>query len=292
MGTNIASSARTVAFRLALATAVITGATACSPGTLPGAPSSILVGGGAGRYNGAITYRRLGGTFTISEGSQTFNLSMVLRQVDQITGRFESAESSGSVQGVLTGDLAAGSFLATVFVSTQARQANGTSVACEGRGQVTGILSGRNMSWTASSITYDNCPGLSASSAAQAVAVSPVPGDFAGRANVIITVVGGATVLRSTCPAGGAGYRFTVDMVETSGIDVTFDSSFLVEERRNFGALTSSAPDMPFREMEGGTRRSYEACSATPGTYQAFFSGSDANGNRFRVGTPLVTFAP
>jgi len=49
---------------------------------------------------------------------------MVLRQVDQITGRFESAESSGSVQGVLTGDLAAGSFLATIFVATQARQAN------------------------------------------------------------------------------------------------------------------------------------------------------------------------
>jgi hypothetical protein len=81
-------------------------------------------------------------------------------------------------------------------------------------------------------------------------------------------------------------------MAETAGIDVTFDSSFLVEERRNFGAPTSSAPDMPFRDMTGGTRRSYEACSSTPGTYQASFSGSDANGNRFRVGTPLVTFAP
>jgi hypothetical protein len=148
------------------------------------------------------------------------------------------------------------------------------------------------MSWTAGSITYDNCPGLTTSSAAQAVAVSPIPGDFAGRANVIITVVGGSTVLRTTCATGGAGYRFTVDMLETAGIDVTFDSTFVVEERRNFGLLSSSAPDMPFRDMKGGTRRSYEACSSAPGTYQAFFSGADLNGNRFRVGTPLVTFAP
>jgi hypothetical protein len=292
MGISIVKSAGTVAFRLGIAAAVITGTTACSPGTLPGAPSSILVGGGAGRYNGSITYRRVGGNFTISETPQAFNLSLVLRQVDQITGRFESGESNGSVQGVLTGDLAAGSFLATIVVSTLARQASGAAVTCEGRGEVTGTLSGRNLSWTVGSIIYDNCPGLAASSAAQAVAVSPVPGEFTGRANVVITIVGGATVRRSTCATGNTGYRFTVDMVETAGIDVTFDSSFLVEERRNFGPAMSASLDMPFRDLKGGTRRSYEACSPTSGTYQAFFSGSDANGNRFRVGTSLVTFVP
>src|SRR6266571_1287792 len=74
-------------------------AASCSPGTLPGSPSTIVVGGGGGRYNGTITYRRLGGTFVLTESPQNLDLSIVLRQNDQITGRFQSPETSGTIQG-------------------------------------------------------------------------------------------------------------------------------------------------------------------------------------------------
>ena len=46
------------------------------------------------------------------------------------------------------------------------------------------------------------------------------------------------------------------------------------------------------RGSAGGGRRSYSVCSPTAGTYQAFFSGVDANGNGLRVSSPVVTFAP
>jgi hypothetical protein len=76
-------------------------AAACSPGTLPGSPSPIVIGGGGGKYNGSITYRRLGGNYTISEASQALSLSLALRDVNQIIGHFETGESSGTVQGVV-----------------------------------------------------------------------------------------------------------------------------------------------------------------------------------------------
>jgi hypothetical protein len=266
-------------------------ATACSPGTLPGSPTPILSGGGGARYNGSIVYRRLAGGFAIDEGSQTFNLSLVVRDANQITGRFESGNGIGTISGLLTGDLASGTFDATMLVQTTATQVAGQNV-CEGRGEVTGRMTGRELTFAAGPITYENCPGLTVSSQAQAVAVSPIPGEFGGRANVVITVLGGTTVSRGTCGNGIPGFPFTVEMSETSGIDVTWDAQFLVEERRNFGVATSTSLDMPFTALDGGSRRTYGACSPVPGTYQAFFSGGDANGNRIRIASPVVTFSP
>jgi len=46
---------------------------------------------------------------------------------------------------------------------------------------------------------------------------------------------------------------------------------------------------MPFGTINGGTRRTYATCSPLAGTYQAFFSGTDARGNRVRVASPVVT---
>jgi hypothetical protein len=266
-------------------------AAACSPGTLPGSPSPILVGGGGGKYNGSITYRRLGGNYTITEAAQRLTLSLALRDVNQITGRFESGDSSGTVQGVLAGDMSNGSFDATVLIVTTARQGGATS-SCEGRGQVTGLLSGLNLTWTVGSIAYDNCPGLTISSQAQAVAVSPIPDSSPTQASLVITVLGGATVRRGTCTSGIAGYPFTVEMSETAGVNITFDSRFRIEERRASGAASSNELDMPFSSINGGTRRTYATCSPVAGTYQAFFSGTDANGNRVRVASPVVTLAP
>ena len=275
-----------------LLTALVTAAAcaACSPGTLPGSPSPVLVGGGGGRYNGAITYRRLGGNYTISEASQRLDLSLVLRDVNQITGRFETAESSGTVQGVLKGDMANGTLDATVLVQTTVRQGGGGT--CEGRGQIIVTLAGVNLSWTGGSITYDNCPGLTVSSEAKAVAVSPIPESFGTRANVMVTVLGGAVVPRGTCPSGGAGYPFTVEMSETAGVNVSFDSTFRVEQRPSSTGTSSTQLDMPFFSLSGGSRRTYGACSPVAGTYQAFFSGTDANGNRIRVASPVVTLGP
>ena len=276
--------------RLALAAAIATTLGACSPGTLPGSPSPLSVGGGGARYNGSITYRRLSGGYTLSESAQSLNLSLVRRGADQIQGRYEVGGSTGTLSGVITGNLASGTFLATTLVVTPANQ-GGTTTSCEGRGQVTGSLSGVNLTWSAASITYDNCPGLSTTSQVQAVAVSPIPGSFGSNANLSITIVGNTTVVRSTC-GGLPGYPFTIEIAETAGIDVTLDPTFLVEERRNFGAVSSNMLDMPFTDVAGGNRRTYNACSPVAGTYQAFFSGTDVNGNRIRVASPIVTMAP
>jgi hypothetical protein len=274
---------------LVVVTALITAAAAvaCSPGTLPGSPSPVLVGGGGGRYNGSITYRRLGGTYAITEASQRLDLSLVLRDVNQISGRFESGETSGTLHGTLRGDMANGTFDVTVLVQTAARQGSATTT-CEGRGQITGTLSGVNLSWTGGSIAYGNCPGLSISSDARAVAVSPIPATSGTRANVVITVLGGAIVPRGTCATGTAGYPFTVEVSETSGVNVTFDATFRVEERRSAGGTSSTELDTPFLGLTGGSRRTYSACSPVAGTYQAFFSGTDASGNRIRVASPIV----
>ncbi len=264
---------------------------ACSPGTLPGSPSPILVGGGGGKYNGSITYRRVGGNYAINESAQPLTLSLSLRDVNQIVGRFETSESSGSVQGVLTGNLSSGTFDATVLILTTARQ-GGTTSSCEGRGQITGLLSGLNLTWTVGSIAYDNCPGLTISSQAQAVAVSPIPDAPATQARLVVTVLGGATVARGSCASGIAGYPFTVEMSETAGVNITFENRFRIEERRGSGVVSSTELDMPFTTISGGTRRTYAACSPIAGTYQAFFSGIDANGNRIRVASPVITLVP
>ena len=280
-----------LANRIIVIAIVVAGAAGCSPGTLPGSPSPIAVGGGGARYNGSVIYRRTGGNFAISEASQTLNLSLVVGDSNQVTGRFDSSSGTGTLAGVLSGDLAGGTFDATILVITLATQVSGQT-QCEGRGQVIGTLAGRNLTWRASSIVYENCPGLTVTSDAQALAVSPIPGGIGNSANVTISVLGGANIARSSCEGGGPGYPFTVQMAETAGVDVTLDSSFTVEQRRNFGAPSSTVLDMPFTDLKGGSRRTYDACSPVSGTYQAFFSGQDANGNRIRISSPVVTFLP
>ena len=270
-----------------LALALIASA-ACSPGTLPGTPSAVTVGGGGARYNGTLTTRRLGGGYTINELAQTLTLSLTVRGTDQISGRIEASGNTGTLTGTLTGNLATGSFQATMLISTSAQQGT-TATTCDGRGTVTGTLSGVNLTLTSTSVTYDNCPGLTTSSQAQAVAVSPIPGAPVNRANVIISIIGGTHVAAGTCAAGIPGFPFTVEIAETAGIDVTLDSQFVAEERRNNGVVSINTLDMPFTDLGGGTRRTYGACSLVAGTYQAFISGTDANGNRIRTASPLVS---
>ncbi len=278
---------RYVAPSMLLAVA-LSAAAGCSQGTLPGAPSPITIGGGGGRYNGSVTYRRARpAIYAVTESSQTLSLSLTMQGVNQIFGRFQSGESSGTISGSLTGTLASGTFEATMLVSSAAQQA-GAPVTCEGRGQITGTFNGVNVNWGSGGIAYDNCPGLEVTSSAQAIAVSPIPGEIGNLANVVITVLGGTTVTRSTCPAGGPGYPFTVEMAERAGVDVTFEPTFAAEDAsRNRTVL-----DMPFTQLPGGGRRTYSVCSPSAGTYQAFFNGTDANGNRVRVSSPVVTFVP
>jgi hypothetical protein len=263
-------------------------ATACSPGTLPGTPSALTVGGGGARYNGTLTTRRIGGNYSISELAQALTLSLTVRGADQITGRIDAITNTGSLTGTLTGSLALGSFQATMLVSTTAQQGAATTT-CEGRGDVSGTLSGLNLTLTSTSVTYDNCPGLTTSSQAQAVAISPIPGAPINRANVVISIIGGAHVARGTCAGGIPGYPFTVEIAETTGVDVTLDPTFVAEERRGGGGVSTSTQDMPFTDLPGGTRRTYDVCSPTTGTYQAFITGTDAGGTRIRTASPLVT---
>jgi len=262
-------------------------AAACSPGTLPGSPSAVTVGGGAARYNGTITTRRVAGNYSILEGAQALSLSLIIRGTNQIQGRIDSG-GGGSLTGTITGNLASGTFQATLLITTPAQQ-GGASTACEGRGDVTGTLAGLNLVLNAPSVSYANCPGLITSSQGQAVAVSPIPGSSPNRANVVISIIGGASVARGTCPGGISGFPFTVEIAETNGINVTLDPTFVAEERRGGGTSTSTL-DMPFTDLPGGTRRTYDVCSLSAGTYQAFITGTDGGGNRIRTASPVVTF--
>jgi hypothetical protein len=259
----------------------------CSPGTLPGTPSELTVGGGGARYNGTITTRRVGGAYAINELGQPLVLSVTLRGTEQMFGRIEFGGTVGTLTGTLTGNLAAGSFQATILISTSAQQ-GGTTTLCDGRGDVSGTLSGVNLTLNSASVTYDNCPGLTTSTQAQAVAVSPIPGAAGNRANVVISIVGGTHVAAGVCPGGIPGFPFSVEIAETAGINVTLDSTFVAEERRTNGTLSVTSFDMPFTDLPGGQRRTYGACSLVSGTYQAFVSGIDASGNRIRTASPLV----
>ena len=264
------------------------GVAACSPGTLPGTPSALTVGGGGARYNGTITTRRLGGSYTINELAQGLTLSLTVRGADQISGRIDAGGNAGTLTGTLSGNLASGTFQATILIPTPAQQ-GGTSTVCDGRGTVTGTLAGLNLTLNASSVSYENCPGLTTSAQAQAVAVSPIPGVTGSRANVVISILGGTHVAAGICPGGAPGFPFTVEIAETAGINVTLDSTFTAEERRGSGAVSVNTLDMPFTDLQGGTRRTYGACSPAVGTYQAFVSGTDTNGNRIHAASPLVS---
>lgn len=279
---------RETSFRLALLVTLALLAPACSPGTLPGTPSALTVGGGGARYNGTITTRRIGGTYTINEAALGLTLSLTVRAPDQISGRVEVGGNVGTLSGTLSGNLAVGTFQATMLIPTPATQ-GGTSTVCEGRGQVTGTLAGLNLTLTSTTITYDNCPGLTTNSSAQAVAVSPIPGLTGNRANVVISILGGTRVSAGICPGGFPGYPFTVEIAETAGVNVTLDSTLVTEERRTTGVVSVNTFDMPFTDLPGGERRTYGACSPVTGTYQAFISGTDANGNRLRAASPLVS---
>lgn len=301
---------RTIAIRAARAGRLLTlltgAATAlsCSPGSLPGlpgSPSPISVGGGGGRYDGTISYRRLGGAFVIDESQQRMALSLVLNATDQISGQFTAGGSTGSLQGTVNGALNNGTFVATILVNVSAETPAVSAasalptfrpradVTCEGRGEATGSLSGPNITWTIGAIEYTNCAGLRTSSQANATAVSPIP-QRPSRANVVLTVYPGAIIRAGTCPNGTRGYPFSVEVAETAGIAVTFNDTIEVVERRGSETITSNV-DSPLTSLPAGGRRLYTACGTTVGTYQVFFTGTDANGNRLRVASPVITFA-
>jgi hypothetical protein len=271
--------------------ALVAPAYQCSRGALPGSPSPINAVGGAARYRGTLTYTRVNGGFVVNPPRQQLDLSMVLGATDQLTGRFEAEGSTGSLQGSIQGTLSSGSFTATLLVSTQVTGAAGGRL-CEGAGQVSGEFAGRDVTWRASDVIYDNCPGLIVQSEADAQAVSPVPGTYPGRANVVVSVLPSASVARATCASGGAGWPFTVVSAETGGIDVQLDQTFTVEERSASGVPSRSVVETPFRSLVGGSQREYTVCAPSAGTYQAFFSGNDARGNRVRFASPLVTLIP
>ena len=282
-------------------------AVSCSPGSLPGSPSTppALVGGG-GRYDGTMTYRRTGGTFRIDETPQGLTMSVTLGSlVDQFTGTFRAGASSGTLQGVITGNLVSGSFRATVLVTVPGDSGTSSStslgaraiVGCEGRGEATGSFNGTNISWDIGSITYSNC-NLSTSLEAKAVATSPVPPPLPPaakpKANVVITILPSTTLSRSTCASGRAGYNITVEIAETGGVGIELDDEILIEERRGGQVVRTERSENPFPRIEAGEKRRLSTCEdgTQAGTYQAFFSGTDDNGNRVRFSTPLITFLP
>jgi hypothetical protein len=288
-----------------LALVLAAGAVSCSPGSLPGSPTPILQVGGGGRYEGTMTYRRTGGTFQINETPQGLTMSLSLGSLqDQFTGSFRTASSSGSLQGVIAGNMVNGTFRATVLltVTGDSGVASSTSasvraiVGCEGRGEATGQFNGTNISWDIGSITYTNC-NLATSSQATAVATTPVPAPPPAserpKANVVITVLPSTTLARTTCSNGRSGHELTVEIAETGGVGIALDNEIVTEERRG-GTITTERVESTFPRIEAGEKRRWTACETetVPGTYQVFFSGTDDNGNRIRFATPIITFLP
>ncbi|MBI4887923.1 MAG: hypothetical protein HY824_12585 [Acidobacteria bacterium] len=286
------------------ALAVALGAPACSPGSLPGSPTPIVVGGGGGRYGGTLSYRRVGGSFAINESPQSLGLSLVLSAADQFVAQFEtSGGSRGSLQGTLHGALNSGTFTATALVSTPAESPDlalggallpafrpRAAATCEGRGEATGRFAGPDLTWQIDAITYDNCAGLVTSSDAQATAISPIPQALPARATVVLTVFPGTSIPPGRCDNGSNGFPFTVEIAETSGVGLTFDDTIVIEERRGGQLASTRRVDNPLTSLQAGERRRHSACSPFAGTYQAFFTGRDARGNQIRFASPLVTF--
>lgn len=299
----MSTNQRVISARLLAAVAVASVIAACSPGSLPGSPSRIEFGGGGGRYDGTLSYRRIGGDFLINESPQSMSMSLVLAAADQFTAQFQTAAgSTGSLQGLLTGALNNGTFRATLLATVPADSPVGTlglgpqeffrpraAVTCEGRGEVTGSFSGLNVTWTIGAINYTNCR-LITSSEAQATAVSPIPQAPPNRANVVLTIFPATTIRQGTCPNGRSGFPFTVEIAETNGVRVTLADTILVEEQRGAQVVRTERVDNPFTTLQGGEKRRYSACSPFSGTYQAFFSGRDANGNTVRFSSPVITF--
>lgn len=277
--------------RLAWALALLA-CNACSPGSLPGSPNPITVGGGGGRYDGTLTYRRLGGVFNINENAQSLSMSLQLAAEDQFNARFDtSAGSHGSLQGILApgGTLTSSAFRATLLVSVPATSTGGTST-CEGRGDATGTFSGTQVTWTTGAISYDNCAGLSTAQQASATATSPIPAQPTAAAVIVAVSPSTRIVQQSTCADGLAGFAFVVEFRETSGLSVDLDDRVTVEERRSNQTVIRTTSENPVRTLAGGERRTFAACGHEPGSYQVFFSGHDQNNNAIRFASPVVTF--
>ena len=273
MGTSMKTGHRAQRGLIVAALAASVGIMACSPGSLPGSPSRIEFGGGGGRYDGTLSYRRIGGDFLINESEQSMSMSLTLAAADQFTAQFQTAAgSAGSLQGVLVGALNDGTFEATLLVTLPADSpASSLSLAqqgffgpraevtCEGRGQATGSFSGLDMTWTIGAIDYSNCR-LVTSSQAQATATSPIPQASPTKANVVITIFPGTTIREGVCEGGARGYQFTIEMAETNGVAVTLDDTLTVEERRGGQVVDVDREDMPFTELGAGEKRRYSAC--------------------------------
>ena len=290
---------------LAAALAAVTVAS-CSPGSLPGSPSPILSGGGGGRYDGTLSYRRLTGNVPIDESSQGMTMSLSLGGADQFSAQFVSSSGSrGSLQGQLNGALNNGTFQATILVSVPitggvAPLSSGalafspladTGPMCQGRGEATGSFNGLNFTWTIGTITYSNCQLLTSSQAA-ATAASPIPQTqpaASTRANVVITIYPSTTISRGTCSDGKSGFPFTVEIAETAGVAVTLDDTVIVEQRRG-QVVTTERDNNPLTSLGAGEKRRYAGCGLASGTYQVFFTGKDARGNSIRFSSPLITF--
>ncbi|MBI4264117.1 MAG: carboxypeptidase-like regulatory domain-containing protein [Acidobacteria bacterium] len=317
MGANITRNRRTKLLAWVAVLAVVLASAACSPGSLPGSPSPLLSGGGGGRYDGTLTYRRVGGAFSINEAAQSLTMSLQLAAEDQFVAQFQSSGgSSGSLQGALNGTLSDGRFRATLLVTLPADTAAVRSVAsiekgssrgifgapvgsveprvlvtCEGRGEVTGTFTGTRVDWSVGDIQHTGtCTGLVTSQTATATATSPIPSVNLGRANVIITVFPGTTIPEGTCLDGSRGFPFAIEVAETNGVAVTLDDTLEVEERRGTQVVRRFTEENPVRSLAAGERRRWSGCNDQAGTYQAFFTGTDANGNRIRFSSPIITF--
>ena len=110
---------------------------------------------------------------------------------------------------------------------------------------------------------------------AQAVAVSPIPGPGGNRANVVITIAGGPAVARSSCSSGAPGFPFTVEIAESTGIAVTFDSTFVVDTIAPIlGALRDLA--LPISYLGTGQAVPEDLQRATASTLAAWATGDGA----------------
>ena len=255
----------------------------CSPGTLPGSPTPFTPGGGA-RYSGTMTIARVAGSQSFGTGQRPLDLSLVLGPMNQLTGQFAAGDAVGSLTAELSGSLTTGTFVGQILISLPVTQA-GAAVTCDGIQDVEGTFSGGSVTFAASfPLGYRVCPGLLTTVSAAATAISPVPGAIGNRANVIVTVSPGTTIAEGTCESG-VGYGFTITLVETAGVAVTFDADYrLIQFDEPIVDVS-----MPVTGIGGGGRRSFTVCRASAGLFQAVFRGRDDNGNTVLAASPVLT---
>ena len=259
----------------ALATLAISG---CSPGTLPGSPTPFTPGGGA-RYTGTMTIGRLAGT-PFNTGQRPLDLALVLGPGDQLAGQFSAADAVGSITTTLTGSMTSGTFTGQILLSLPV---GGTT--CDGIQDVEGTFNGSSLTMsTPTPFGYPNCPGVFTTVSAAATAASPVPGVIGNRANLIVTVTPGTAISDNSCE-NGAGFGFTITLVETSGVEAEFESEYLVIPFDEPAVETS----MPISKIAAGGRQSFGICRPSAGFFQAVFRARDVHGNRVLAMSPVLT---